>query len=698
MTQRLLFWLPFALAAPEAQGQSPTPPRAPAQITFTSQTGRIAVHYQGRDLLVGTLTGVDPATDVVTHVDTVGTAISQVIKWTTFGQTPISLEATVSASDEAFPAEADRREDGLAVIRHSAGLSASLLNRAIYDRHADWVLSIDFPARATIAPLDSSSAGTRFRLTASGQEIAIRFRPRFYGTHRGLTAFAPWTRPAWRGSVAGWTSWYAFRDKVTEEDIARATTAIATTLARFGYQYLQIDDGFQQNPIGVPDHWLKTNAKFPHGLEGLVATITGAGLKPGLWTNVSFADRGFAALNPRYFVRTANGQPVFGNWIGQVMDGSNPATLDDLILPVYRQLRQMGWTYFKVDALRHLIYEGYNSHADYFGSRHLDRAAVFRHVVEAIRREIGPEAFLLGSWGIRPELVGLLDANRVGDDGFGFGGFAQYNSFNNVVWRNDPDHVELTPNDAYRATMAASLTGSLLMLTDKPEVYATPRVEAAKRAAPVLFTVPGQLFDLDPSRSSRIASARSEVSGAGPRPFDADQASIIPLYLLEINRPFERWMVVGRLGGEASPIRFADLGLDPAGSYQVFEFWTKRFLGSLTNEFDPGTIDSTYHAQVFCIRNQVDHPQVVATNRHISCGGVDLTAVAWDGTTLTGTSHVVAGDQYTIFLTEPAGYTLDQATIDGATATAAMAADLRTVSYSPSRSGPVTWRLRYRRH
>ena len=158
----------------------------------------------------------------------------------------------------------------------------------------------------------------------------------------------------------------------------------------------------------------------------------------------------------------------------------------------------MGWRYYKLDALRHLRYEGYNSHADYFRDRGLDREEVFRRFARTVRDAIGPDAFLLACWGIRPELVGLVDAVRVGNDGFGYGGLAQYNSFNNVVWRNDPDHIQLTAPDAYRAATLASLTGSLLMLTDRPEVYRTPRAEIAKRTAPVLFTRPEQIYDVDP--------------------------------------------------------------------------------------------------------------------------------------------------------------------------------------------------------
>ena len=677
-----------------AAQQAAAPPNGPTALT--TDGARIRLTYAGGAVFEGTVS--DSSAELRTLVDTTDGVVTQVLKWTVRGGAPFTLVGTIAASDEAFPCEVDRREDGLAVIRHSVGLSHSLLNRAVYDRSSDWVLSLDYPAAVVVTPLDSSASGTVFRLEATGREVALRFRPRYYSRHRGLTQFAPWTYRTWRHSVAGWTSWFAFRDRVTEGDLKQTVDVLAEALAPFGYEYVQIDDGFQRTPMGLPDTWLETNEKFPAGLVGLTGMITRSGFKSGLWTNVSFHQREEALAHPEYFVRNADGTPAYGNWIGYVMDGSGPATLDDLVRPVYRTLRAMGWSYFKVDALRHLRYEGYNSHRDYFRDRGIDPLATYRGFVEAIRNEIGTESFLLASWGVRPELVGLIDACRLGDDGFGYGGFAQYNSFNNVVWRNDPDHIELTEQDAYPATMATSLTGSLLMLTDKPEVYRTEVVEAARRAAPVLFTVPGQIYDVDPSRSAHLARAGTELSGSGPRELDAEQLARHHLYLLEVNRPFERWMVLGRTGGDDRLIQFAELGLSPQPTHLVFEFWSRRFLGELADGFQPGEIDPRFHAQLFCIRERLAHPQIVATNRHVSCGGPDLVDVVWNGASLTGVSDLVANDEYIIFLREPDGYRFGDVRAAGAEVVdSTFVGGLRKIRLHAPGGGRVRWSVRYER-
>ncbi len=694
-------WLPvvaaLALPAPAAaRAQAPGPP-SDAPATVTRAGDRVILTYDGATLFDGTLDSAARAAQFRSLVDTSGGAVTQVLKWTATGPAPLRLTGVVRASAEGFPCEIEPRPEAPRIVRNAVGLADNLLDRAVYDRGEDWALSVDFPARATVTPLADSARGTRFRIEASGGEIALRFQPRYYQRHRGLAEFRPWTYRVWPGSVAGWSSWFAFFDRVTEADIRRTADVMATALLPWGYRYLQLDDGYERQPVGPPDDWLHPNAKFPSGLAALSRDIAERGLVPGIWTNVSFQDSAFAWAHPQYFLPAPEGGPAWGNWVGYVMDGANPATLRDLVLPVYDTLAREGWRYFKLDALRHLRYEGYNSYADVFRKRGQDRAAVYRGVVAAIRRAVGPGAYLLGCWGIRPELIGLLDGVRVGTDGFGYGGFAEYNSFNNVVWRNDPDHIRLTAPDAYRAVTLASLTGSVLMLTDPPEVYRTSRVELARRAAPVLFTVPEQLYDVDPARSSRIAEAGAALSGSGPRPFDADQRLEAWLYQLDIARPFGRWTVLARAGGPAAPIRFADLGLAPDSTYLVFEFWTRHFLGAFRRAFAPGPVDPRYRVQDFCIRARQPHPQLVATSRHVTCGGVDLGYVGWNADTLRGTSEVVGGDPYTLYVTEPAGFRFAGAAASGATVLGtARRGALRVVRLAAARSGRVAWRIAWK--
>ncbi|MEZ4413180.1 MAG: alpha-galactosidase [Gemmatimonadales bacterium] len=679
-----------------ASAQTPAgPPNAPAATKIIA--GQVVLTYQGRVLFEGAVSTTGAPAALIQFVDTTDGRVTQVLKWTATGRDRVTVAGVVHGSPETFAAESEPREDGLRVVRHAVGPVSNRLNRAVYDRRGDWLLSVDVPAGVELVPAAAADSAVAYQLTATGGEVSLRFRPRFYQRHRGLAQYRPWEYQPWTKSVAGWTSWYAYFDKVTEQDIRTTADVLGEVLHPFGYDYLQIDDGYQRLPIGLPSHWLNANEKFPGGLDALRTYISGRGLEPGIWTNVSFADKPAAEAHPNWFVRTADGQPARGNWVGYVMDGSSAGTMDTLVTPVYRALKETGWTYFKLDALRHLRYEGYNSYAGYFRERGLDREAVFRGFVEQVRNAIGRDVYLLACWGIRPELIGLVDGMRVGDDGFGYGSFAQYNSFNNVVWRNDPDHIEIHQPDGYKAATLTSLTGSVLMLTDLPEVYRTERAEAARRTAPVIFTRPGQVYDVDPSRSSLLAMANTELSGSGPRPFDADQREIVSLYQLDIARPFEQWTVLARTRDDGEAIPLGEFGLAPGTDYVAFEFWTRRFLGVVRDTMRPGPIDTGFGVQVICLRRRVEHPQLLGSGRHVTCGGPDLQDVAWRTNALSGESSLVAGDSYALYLTEPDGYQFDGVQATGARVVGqGREGAVRVIFLESAQGGAARWEVRYR--
>lgn len=234
----------------QSAGRS-APPNAPAQVERTDST--LVIRYDGRVVLDGRLVvrGDAPAVSVLS--DTGGGVVTQLLKITARGRgASLRLAATLSSSGESFATEAEPAEDSRPVVRHAVGNADNLRNRGLYDRQRDWLLTVDEPARVQVRALGVGDTVSRYSLTADGAELAVRFRPRYYQRHRGLARFEPWTYTPWAHSVAGWTSWYAFRDKVTEADIHRTADVMRDVLRPFGFTYLQIDDGFQQVPIGTP--------------------------------------------------------------------------------------------------------------------------------------------------------------------------------------------------------------------------------------------------------------------------------------------------------------------------------------------------------------------------------------------------------------------------------------------------------------
>jgi alpha-galactosidase len=86
----------------------------------------------------------------------------------------------------------------------------------------------------------------------------------------------------------GWNSWYIHYSRVTEEHMrSAADVMVASGMADYGYQYVNIDDCWMKKKGDEPYRdergAILPNAKFPD-IKGMVDYIHGKGLKAGLYT------------------------------------------------------------------------------------------------------------------------------------------------------------------------------------------------------------------------------------------------------------------------------------------------------------------------------------------------------------------------------------------------------------------------------
>ena len=310
----------------------------------------LTISYQGKLIYSGRLSSKSLHYRFQQNQQVINQASYQTISINADNGNLLELNGIINGTDESIACESVAPDKGLQVVRHVVGQSNNLVNNAVYNRREDWLLSFDVAiAKTKITPREKQ----QYDVEIKGREIIIRFLPHYYQKHRSLEYFNPSQYSVWKKSVAGWCSWFAYFDKITETDIKKTADVISEKLQPFGLNYLQIDDGYQQSPIGLPATWLKANEKFPSGLKSVANYIKSRRLIPAIWTNVSFADSANAFKNKNLFVQN-NNAPAFGNWVGYVMDGSNPQTIKELISPVYKGLKEDGWQYFKLDALRHL--------------------------------------------------------------------------------------------------------------------------------------------------------------------------------------------------------------------------------------------------------------------------------------------------------------------------------------------------------
>ena len=727
-----------------------TPPtNEPADVKWDAGTGKLTLSYHGGVILGATVraedaTGktLDGTTIKLEQPPGVGEKgkIEQRMKLTMAEAkegVKLVLRGALTGSVEAFPTETSgEAQKRFPLVRNSVGLSRNLRNNAVYDRRWDWLLAGPSDGTTHILP-DSRSVGdpptssanatpdaaslpfdkqiTTFTWEISGAALELVFRPCFYQKHRDVEKFEPWTYQVWKGPVTGYCTWWAYKYDFTQKTLDELTAVFSQKkLPDFGYKYIQLDDTYQTGNGSCPENWLTWNQKFPGGAEYALRRIKSVGMAGGIWvhrvhrpSDPHVADIG--KEHPDWFVHKPDGS-LFMDGGFYILNTKNNKALDGMVRPIYRELKNQGWGYVKIDGAGDLLNcyknKSCEEHFTKIGSTPDDSLRDWDRVA---REELGKDTYILNCWGVNTGLcvVGLADGCRLSDDGFQPETLANRSSYEGVVWRNDPDHCDIlgswlmdenakmpvfgakepVPVRSIVRPAICSIAGSVLMVSDKVETYQDDlNLEGMKRSAPVLSTVPGQVYD---------AGHQSDT-----------------WWLQEIDRHFDHWSVLSRIqwaqkrekewkfdlkGLPQQEVKFADLGLEADRPYVVFEYWTQKYLGKAKGSFIAPPMDQSNGMQVFAIREARDHPWVLSTTRHISQGGVCLIDEKWDmaANILSGETAVVGGDPYVLTVYLPDGFKLMSAEVRGEKVVIASQGEIASVRILPSASHTVEWKLAF---
>ena len=120
--------------------------------TVTVRGAGVELRYQGIAIFTGQASSTGAAPRLRTLVDSSGGKITQIVSWTA-GDDRVTLRGTIHGTKDAFAVDADPREDGIPIVRHTVGPSYNRLNRGVYARSGDWLLSLDFPSTALVTPV-----------------------------------------------------------------------------------------------------------------------------------------------------------------------------------------------------------------------------------------------------------------------------------------------------------------------------------------------------------------------------------------------------------------------------------------------------------------------------------------------------------------------------------------------------------------
>ena len=592
----------------------------------------------------------------------------------------ILIDGSVNGGPDSFACIPD---GGPQIVRGAVGQSHSLLNRGVFDREGDWAIWAAEPAKCMVEPV-SGKLG-QFRIEASGTEVKIIVAIDFYRAHRGFVYWDPNRKKLWEKPVAGWCSWSAYGTNVTESQFLSAADLFSRELREYGYDVIQLDEGYENIEWGAPrtmkpgeklaDMWLHPKPTFPHGMKWLAAQIRDRKLTPGVWLGVVPLPLG---LPDDWYVKGPDGKPYNGEWVQYSINGLIPEAEDGVYLQAIRGLKRYGWDYFKIDGLRHVIYDGYRKVPDYWRARNENPDEAWRALLSGIKDAIGLDVYTLACWGVIPEAAGIADGCRIGEDvepklecllrtAYRT---CQFNYLNNIIWRNDPDYMCFRVPVEQARTWASfvALTGMQTMVSDPSETYDEARLDILRKVGPPMFVRPVTLSSVKP---------------------DAE------LWTLEASGSGDSWLVAARIawdksGLPARDISFAELGLDPTKRHLAFDFWNEKYLGEFQGKLPAESLPQG-ECRVYCVREALGRPQVIGTNRHIGNGICELKDVAWRGNKLTGKMRLPAGRPFSLFVHAPKGYELT----DSLPTSAVQSGETIKLTLSSKSGGWVAWDLKF---
>lgn len=463
---------------------------------------------------------------------------------------------------------------------------------------------------------------------------------------------------------SGYCTWYMEKHggACDERFLAELSSYAAEHLQPFGFDFVQIDDGWQD---GIKKNGPKKNftthaasGPYPAGMKAAADSLKQRGLTPGIWF-MPFAgthDDPFFAAHSDWFAKGPDGKPYDTPWGGTCLDMTHPGARSHLEGIVRSIAHDWGYTLFKMDGLwtgtatrQIYVNDGYRD--DAIGEATLHDPAkthieAFRDGLRLVRQAAGPRVFLLGccvSQNMRSfgGSFGLLDAMRVGPDtGAGHIGAPHASRLwflNGRVWWNDPDCVSVrtsTPLDQARlnATFTA-IAGDLFYNSDWIPDLPPERLDILRRCMPShgLASRPVDVFENQPARTWLLTDTRSSPRRDVMALYNWDKQAV------PVDCPAER------------------IGLPPAEEYVAFDFWANKFVPpfrhAIRADLPPGS------CRVLAVRPVADHPQLLSTSRHVTQGIVDVRDERWDlaARVLSGVSRLVANDPYELRVVVPVG-------------------------------------------
>ena len=605
---------------------------------------------------------------------------------------------------------------------------------SLFDRNTD--TAIDFPEDSLLHRDDNNQDVVKLRLPVAGNTL-IRIEKDYYTRALGVPYYSKYDDRRFPVAPIVWSSWTSYYEAVREQDMTANTDWLGKNLKPYGFEYVELDDGYDRGPKGE-HYWIENwdPKNFPHGAPWLTKYIHDRGMKAGVWL-VPNSYAGALKDHPERYLYDKTGKVVL-DYTTPALDQTNPTTFEWL-KHEFQTLDQWGFDYYKFDGEHALPKYAPTVDVSRLHDPNADFLKSYRDRVKLIRDTIGPDRFIESCPAGTPlNSIGYVDSYFNGDDLYNNwqGSYPLFSSISSNLFLNhllvyvmpgegielgEPMTVEeakqkrppvvvdtekgredpmtgfgVTDAEARTLVSYVALTGVVYPLASVMPELPESRVQLLKVTMPTLPIMPVDLFSR--GNDNHWDTFRHERA-------DFYIHNYPEILDLKVNAPAGRYDVVGLTNWRSEPaIRILDvaekLKLDPRLSYVAFDFWNQRLEGvfqkSLKLEVGP------HDTRVLAIHAIEGHPQLVGNSRHIS-GAFSVLAQAWDEhlAMLTGKAQTVGGDSYTAWVYVPEGFSVTGAqakTADGKTIEASQTANGHLIGISFRGAGQaVDWSIQFAR-
>jgi hypothetical protein len=520
----------------------------------------------------------------------------------------------------------------------------------------------------------------------------------------GLPLYVPFDDSYFRRAPMVWGSWPSYFGGVREEDIVRNADWIADHLKPYGFEYVELDEGYDGGGKGRDfegeNHlWIGPwdPVTFPHGPQWLANHIKSDGLRAGLWI-VPNASAALLEGHPDWYLRNKRDGKIILDYNTPALDPTNPQALD-FVKKELTTLNEWGFDYYKFDGEHDFLKYVPGIDLDKIANKSIDPIMAYRNRLKLIRETMGPHRFIEACPSGAPLIgIGYFNSYFTGEDDYNSwrGMYPLLSSINAnaflnhiVVYVMPGEGIDVSPVMSVEDARPKRLPGVInqgLERKDLQRGFGTTLTEARTLVSYIALT--GVAYS--------VASVMPELPGERERllkmtlptmpilPIDLFSRGVdMPLYAfsksttpdfyihnypeildLKVNARSGVYDVVGLTNWRSRTtnreLSFSDrLGVDPEASYIVFDFWAQKLLGVFKGKIAVTIVP--HDTRVLLIHPLANHPQLVGTSRHIT-GAYSIQDVDWDGAhnQLRGTSETVPGDSYTLWLYVPKGVNISK--------------------------------------